>query len=292
MIPALVSCIVAFILLSFMETSHPLLVGPFSKLDTVDYTFGGALYSGAIDVFFLSGRSVYNPVLWTMKIELIGSFIVYLLCVNSATFRARVLPLLVLLIIAVLVATKSVEHRLGLGLMCFIGGYLFKIYGVYVSSTKSIILLLIGLYLAGAHNDSFSYGFINVFLGTYTYSLCNFLSGFMIVYAVIFGIKINHIFSLPLPVFMGKVSYSVYLIHFPIISTLGVYLFGVLYEFFSSYVISVILTSFITIIFTYGCSILFYKYVDLKGMAMSNAMSKAIIDKISMVKRRARQAPG
>jgi peptidoglycan/LPS O-acetylase OafA/YrhL len=286
MIPALFSCVLAFILLSFIETSHPLLFGPFSELDSVDYTFGGALYSGAIDVFFLSGHSVYNPVLWTMKIELIGSFIVYLLCINSAILRTRVLPLLIVLIIAALVATNTIEHRLGLGLMCFIGGYFFKIYGAYVSSTKSIILLLIGLYLAGAHNDSLSYGFIENFLGKYTYALCNFLSGFIIVYAVIFGIKINKIFSLPLPVFMGKVSFSVYLIHFPIISTRGVYLFGVLYESFSSYVMSAFLTSFITIILTYGCSVIFYKYVDLKGMAMSNAISKVIVSAIAPMNKR------
>ena len=96
MIPALFSSIVAFILFSFVDyqdISHPLLVGPFSDgslwgseavYGNFDYTFEEALLSGAIDEFFLSGSSLYNPVLWTMKIELIGSFLIYLLCATVA----------------------------------------------------------------------------------------------------------------------------------------------------------------------------------------------------------------
>ncbi len=277
MIPALFSCILAFMLLSLVDVSHPLLVGPFSDVGKFDYSLEGAIFSGTIDVFFLSGLSLYNPVLWTMKIELIGSFLVYALCVNSATLKLRIVPFLILFVIAALVASRSIDDRFGLGLMCFIGGYLFKIYGVQVSSAKSIILMAIGLYLAGAHSDSISYGLIIDVLGTKTYGICNFLSGFFIVYAVIFGAKINGIFSRPLPVFMGKVSFSVYLIHFLIIATLGVYLFGVFFELFTSYETAAILTSCVTIVFTYGCSVFFYKYVDKNGMVLSNEISKVIM---------------
>ncbi len=291
MIPALFSSVLAFILLTFIDVSHPLLVGPFGDLHNFDYTLGGSLFSGAIDVFFLSGRSLYNPVLWTMKIELIGSFLVYLLCVNSVSLKVRILPFIFLCLIAALVATRSIEHRFGLGLICFIGGYLFRIYGTEISTAKSTIVMIIGLYLAGAHNDSYSYRLIEMFLGTYTYALGNFLSGFFIVYAVIFGAKINKIFSRPLPVFMGKVSFSVYLIHFLFISTLGIYLFGVFFEHFGSYEIAAVFASCITVAFTYASSVFFYRYVDSKGMLLSNEISKAIIGRIGFSSRRAIQSP-
>jgi len=79
-IPATFSCIFAFALLFFVDLqtiSHPLLVGPFSKgtlwgseaiFGNFEYSFLGSIFSGAIDVFFFSGRTPYNPVLWTMEI--------------------------------------------------------------------------------------------------------------------------------------------------------------------------------------------------------------------------------
>lgn len=292
MIPALFSCIVAFVLLSLVDVSHPLLVGPFTSFHNFDFSFGGALFSGAIDVFFLSGRSAYNPVLWTMKIELIGSFLVYLLCVNRFTIRSRLIPLAVLFILAALVATKVIEHRLGLGLMCFVGGYLIRIYGIHISSTKATFIMIIGLYLAGAHNDSYSYRLIEVILGKYTYALCNFMSGFFIVYAVIFGAKINDVFSRRLPVFMGRVSFSVYLIHFLIIATLGVYLFGILFDFFGSFEIAAILASCITIVFTYACSVPYYRYVDSTGMGLSAKFSKTIIGRLGLLSNKSIRSTG
>ena len=113
MIPALVSCILAIILLGLGDISHPALSGPFKDVRNFDYTFGGAVFSGAIDSFVLSGRSLYNPVLWTMKIELIGSFLVYVLCINSVVPKSRILPVVILSVISILVLTRSIEDRLG-----------------------------------------------------------------------------------------------------------------------------------------------------------------------------------
>lgn len=308
-IPATFSCIIAFAILFSIDLkviSHPLLVGPFSKgslwgseaiFGNFDYSLHGAIFSGAIDVFFLSGRSLYNPVLWTMEIELIGSFIVYILCVAFAkktgqaeqpkkadvrSILLQSLPLFILIVVASLVAIRAVDHRFGIGLICFIAGFLFRIYGVNISTAKSMTLLIAGLYLAGAHNDSGSYGLIARFVGKYTYELCNALSGLLIVYAVIHGEKLYDAFSNRVSVFMGKVSFSVYIIHFPIIATLGVYLFGVFFDNFGSYEISAILASIFTVLFIYAASVLVYIYIDLKGMNFSNFLSRKIIQRIGL----------
>lgn len=308
-IPATFSCIIAFAILYSIDLktiSHPLLVGPFSKgslwgseaiFGKFDYSLQGAIFSGAIDVFFLSGRSLYNPVLWTMEIELIGSFIVYILCVAFASKNGQPeqpkytdvgsrllqsLPLLILIAVASLVALRAIDHRFGIGLMCFIAGHLFRIYGINISTTKSMTMLIAGLYLAGAHNDSNSYGLITRLLGKYTYELCNALSGLLIVYAVIHSEKLYDALSNRVSVFMGKVSFSVYIIHFPIIATLGVYLFGVFFDQLGSYETSAILASIFTILFIYAVSVLVYKYVDLKGMNFSNFLSRTIIQRIGL----------
>lgn len=285
MIPAMVSCILAFILLSLGDISHPALSGPFKDVRNFDYTFGGALFSGAIDSFVLSGRSLYNPVLWTMKIELIGSFLVYMLCINSVVLKSRMLPVVILSVISILVLTRSIEDRFGLGLICFIGGHLFQIYGRSISTPASIVMMVVGLYLAGAQNDSALYAWITIFLGTKTYGICNFISGFLIVYAVIFSAKINDVFSHPIPVFMGKVSFSVYLIHFPIIVTFGVCLFGTVYGILASYEMAALLTSCLITVFIYALSVPFYKYVDANGMELSNYISERIIKRTGLENR-------
>ena len=107
---------------------------------------------------------------------------------------------------------------------------------------------------------------------------------------MIFGAKINDILSRPLPVFMGKVSFSVYIIHFLIIASLGVYLFGIFFDVFNSYEAAAILASCVTIIFTYGCSVLVFRYVDSKGMALSNAISKSIIGRMTFLNEMPREA--
>jgi len=73
---------------------------------------------------------------------------------------------------------------------------------------------------------------------------------------------------------MGKVSFSVYLIHIPIISTLGVFSFQFLFDYFQLYIVSSMLAILIIVGFTYLCSIYFYKYIDNKSVDISNLIAK------------------
>lgn len=278
MIPALASCLIAFLAIALFDITSPQLsdwINGYGNNGT--YSAVGAIYSGAIDVFFLSGRSSYNPVLWTMKIELLGSFIVYLLCLNRATLNIPFLTGFAFLLTASLMLLGMLEPNLALGFMSFYGGYLFGIYGSKISTKLSLVLIVSGLYLAGAHNSSSSYAFIHFFLGDYTYKLCNFISGFLIVYAIIFNDGLNRIFSGRLSVFMGKVSFSVYLVHMPILSTFGVFLFNAAYKATGIYDLAAIISSISSIIMVYFVSLYFYKHIDSKAMTISNRFAKYVL---------------
>jgi len=120
-------------------------------------------------------------------------------------------------------------------------------------------------------------------IGTDTYMFCNFLSGFFIVYAIIYNAKLSNMFSGKIPVFMGKVSFSVYLIHMPILSVLGVVLFNVIYQSTGLFDFSAIASSVITIVFIYIASFVFYKYIDSKGMMISNFFAKTIITRVQTI---------
>ena len=100
-----------------------------------------------------------------------------------------------------------------------------------------------------------------------------------------FSAKINDVFSRPIAVFMGKVSFSVYLIHFPIIATFGVLLFGTVYERLASYEVAALLTSCLITVFIYALSVPFYKYVDANGMQLSNYLAERIVKRTGLESR-------
>ena len=81
---------------------------------------------------------------------------------------------------------------------------------------------------------------------------------------------------------MGKVSFSVDIIHFPIIATLGVYLFKVFFDYFGSFSAAATLASMSSILFIYAVSVLVYKYVDLKGMIFANFFARTIIQYLGL----------
>ncbi|MBD1584432.1 acyltransferase family protein [Pseudoalteromonas sp. S16_S37] len=283
MIPALASCLIAYAAIKGVDISSPHLSDWINGYrHSQEFSLVDAIYNGAIDVFFISGESAYNPVLWTMKIELIGSFVVYALCLNRLTLKIPYLAVVFLILIVVGVQQQIVSPKLGLGLMSFFGGYFFSLYGKQLSTKIAFAFLLVGMYLAGAHNTSSSYQFIHMFLGNYTYNLANFMSGFFIVYAILFNSRLNSAFSGKLSVFMGKVSFSVYLIHIPIIATFSMFMFNNVFAITEHYNLSAMLTIISSIGVIYLFSLAFYYTVDAKGMALSNKFAKYMTSKFNM----------
>ena len=289
MIPAVVSCVFAYLLLTFMQTDKSMLAPWINKYGNFDYSLTGAVYSGTLESF-VRGRSLYNPILWTMQIELMGSFLVFGLCYLVPYKKPLIFTISFIMILLVATGVQLISANLGLGLISFIIGHLFYLYGRHVSSSLSLLLLIIGLYLAGTHNDSLSYVPITSIIGSKSYAFGNFFSGIMIVYAILFSDSLNALFSKKLFIFMGKVSFSVYLIHVPIISTVGVFTFNVLHQSFN-YDTSAILSSLLVILSTYILAIYYYKFVDHRGMVLSDKFSRKILGWINYKHQKNRVQP-
>jgi peptidoglycan/LPS O-acetylase OafA/YrhL len=75
---------------------------------------------------------------------------------------------------------------------------------------------------------------------------------------------------------MGKISFSVYLIHLPIIATIGVYFFNQLFGIFG-YSSSALIASFINIILIYLLSIIYYKWVDKPSVNIARKIPSLVI---------------
>ena len=274
-IPALASCLLGFAGFSCFHTDSSHLSEWINAYGALDSSLFGAIYSGTIDSFFV-GNSDYNPVLWTMKIELLGSFLIFAICYFRAE-RNNFAETLIVVGTSLLIIPGVNGSKTALGLVSFLLGHIFYLHGRNISSTVSTPLLLAGLYLAGVHQESASYSILYTFYGEETYKICNFLSGILVVYPVIFDARFNTLFSSALFVYLGRLSFSAYLVHLPIIATVGVGSFNVLSSSQVAYHHAALLASLLSIACVYCASLLFHRYIDQPGIALSSRMAKKVL---------------
>jgi len=276
-IPTTISCLVALFTFYFFNSDTSELSDWIAMYGNFDYSLMGAIYSGALRSFFV-GESLYNPVLWTMKIELLGSFIIFLIC-HFKTKKNKRVENSILLVGVVFLFAGANGSKTSLGVVAFLIGYLFYLYGREIPWITSTALFIAGLYLAGIHMESSSYSFlVYLFDGEdEAYKICNFLSGALIVYSVIYNSSLNALFSRKIFVFMGKISFSAYLVHIPVISTVGVCSFNFFHSFSFAFHYAALMATLISIFATCLVSIIYYKGVDHMGMRIANRFSKKVL---------------
>lgn len=212
MIPALASCVIAYVVLSSIS-SLPTPAGLsdwFYSQVSITPSFFGAVKSGMFDAF-LSGNSKYNAVLWTMRIELVGSFLVYFFMYMTKYINKYYISVIFLCSVF---SSYAISAKFAGGLFCFWVGF-----NIYISDLKirsiplSIAALLLGLYLGGAHDESYSYAWIEHFLKGRTYFVCNIIAGVLIVWSVYSCELFQRALSSEWLIWLGKKSFSIYLFH-------------------------------------------------------------------------------
>lgn len=218
--------------------------------------------------FFVGGNTYYDPVLWTMKIEFFGSMLVFAMALLFGSLRNRWTFYL-----------ASAVLFLNSFYLAFIIGVVFAdIFNnktpVFKTSNKIVlsIVLVLGLFLGSYPTspvtDGSLYGFLdNDFFRTpqVTYHI---IGAGMVMYVLLNSQGLQNAFSSPVPVFLGKISYSLYLVHFLVISSFTCALFLALYPVLSygtAALISCVLSLFLIIPLSY----LFYKYIDIAGVKLS-----------------------
>lgn len=103
-------------------------------------------------------------------------------------------------------------------MICFFFGFVYSAFNItYKNNYVGLVLLIIGLYFAGVHNDSVSYSWVTKFLGYRSYMFLNFLSGIFIVYGVLTSHFLSRMLENKGLVYLGKLSFPIYIIHIPVI---------------------------------------------------------------------------
>ncbi|AKB75557.1 acyltransferase, putative [Methanosarcina lacustris Z-7289] len=218
--------------------------------------------------FFVGGKMSYNPVLWTMKIEFFGSMLVFAMALLFGSLRNR----WTFYLAATVLFLKSYYMAFIIG-MVFADTFNNKM-PIFKTGNKIIlsIILISGLFLGSypispLTNDSL-YGFLNTGFFKTAYVTYHIIGAGMIIYVLLNSRWLQNVFSSPVPAFLGKISYSLYLIHFLVMSSFTCALFLVLYPILP-YGTAVLISCFVSVLLIIPLSYLFYKYVDKAGVKLS-----------------------
>jgi peptidoglycan/LPS O-acetylase OafA/YrhL len=236
----------------------------------------GAIIQATWGSFFVGGDIYYNPVLWTMTIEFYGSMLVFAMALLFGSRRSRW------------------TFYLALAVIFFNSYYLAFIIGmaladmftnkaqIFETSNKTIlsIILILGLFFGSypvstVTNDSL-YGFLNNGFFQIPKMTYHIAGAVMIMYVLLNSQWLQKVFSSPVAVFLGKISYSLYLVHFLVISSFTCALFLVLYPVLP-YGAAVLTSCFLSLLLILPLSYLFYKHVDTAGVEFSKIVYNRVL---------------
>lgn len=269
-IPALVSCLLLWCALRYSDIDSSHVQYWLHALATQNISVQQAIYEGTIGSFLFAEASL-NWVLWTMQVELIGSLLLFGLLYVYSLEKRLFLPLVLLF---PTLAIFFNHQELFLGLLCFLIGAVIFLYGrVIQSSLVAVILLCLGLYLAGAHNTSHSYHWIYLLFGNKTYEYCNFLSGIMIVYSVLMNPMLSKKLDHAGYVYLGKLSFSIYLIHLLVMYSICLPVFNLAIGYGLNYDAAAILAIIVFFIALIICADIYSRLVDQLAIQLSNRLA-------------------
>lgn len=215
-IPALASTLLSLLIATTVGFHYGDLV-PLSgatmrdRFATID-SLSTAIWQGAAGAFFKHEDS-YNPVLWTISIELIGSFMVFTTMPIVASWRFRWIVYLI-----ALVATEN-TNLMGFVVGAAIADALYG--GAFRNSTITAIALLVpGIWLGSYPYYGSDHGvwFLLPEGRSTTYHVIG--SGLLVLSILMSRRAQDFLSSKPLA-FLGGISYSIYLTHFQLLGSVG-----------------------------------------------------------------------
>lgn len=247
--------------------------------------FLDALYNATIGVF-AGGTVKYDPVLWTMPIELIGSFVIFGLAPLFARLRYRwaayLLSMIILnisyftcfilgMMLADLVASTNFIQRIRRGGWPVVSYLLVVVVWVLASmpypSPDSAGTLYHFLYVPG------------IDMGI-QFRIWQFVGGTLLL-AIILGRKeIQKILSIKPLVYIGGISFSIYLTHFFVVNSIGAKVFLVLHDKIG-YTKSAVLMAIVVVAVAIPVALVWNKYIDKTAIAWSRRFAAFILAKPS-----------
>lgn len=244
-------------------------------------TLWNALYDATIGVL-VNNNTQYDPVLWTMPLEFIGSFVLFgfLMLVGKLRYRWA------FYIVAVIFLNHSYYTCFILGAVLadiatntkFIQHVREKVSALYVY----IVLIAVAAIASFPYPDKGATGqrfqtipFPGVDPGL-SYILWHFLAAFLLLWVILVRKEIQNFLSAKVLVFLGGISFSLYLTHYLILHSLGDTLFVTFSDKLGvgrSAVISAVAVVAVTLV----VSVVWKRYVDDVSVRVSRSMASVLL---------------
>ncbi len=163
----------------------------------------------------------YNPVVWTMRVELIGSLIIY--TIYKAVPARYVVPCLVAGLVFTFFRTGTQGFLFGF----FSGALLYEYWcrGHVPKPSVAWLLFLVGTYLGGfpfaEPRGPFYQWLADLLRPVADPELATRNVGaILMLVAMLYVPGVRAVFSMSIPCFLGRISFALYLTHFPILCTI------------------------------------------------------------------------
>jgi peptidoglycan/LPS O-acetylase OafA/YrhL len=292
-LPALASCLISAALLRahlyFNQSVAPLTGSTWLK-QWFDFpgSLREALKEGALSIFRLP-TSVYNSNLWTMYTELWASILIFALFLLARTRTMRFVMLLIMLAYFrdqyafVCFTCGAIWHQLHTyseAQESLEGNRVVKLIRMSRGAAVSTIMVALGFFL-GSYPDFAPFspgGRLYAWLPHPTVTFAYWYHAFgamLVVYFLGTSLGFRRLFSSRPMLFLGRISFSLYLIHLPLICSFGCWWFAVLQP-LGSYNGMATLTVVTLIPAGIVTAMLFYKLVDLPALELSRRTSRLI----------------
>jgi peptidoglycan/LPS O-acetylase OafA/YrhL len=232
--PALLSCLISALLFvtggyRFKEVAgmtHSPWLAEFGYSIPENLNFHPSLWNatknGLFDLFFIPHHNYYNSPLWTMFFELMGSYIVFLSAALMVLARRRsvVLSWVMWLAVTAFAASVSVYYAAfltGLGFAMFMMNR-----SISVSRWTTCVLLAMAILFLGFNGPTQEFAFMARF-GVSADDAPAFatVGALILMIAVETSSPLKTRLSGPIGIFLGKLSFPVYLIHFLVLASIG-----------------------------------------------------------------------
>ena len=284
MLPALAAVLLAYVLLKLGTNEYRIQAAAvthsvwLNSLWNVVPHLSGALNQGFYGIF-VNGNTTYNPALWTLQWEMIGSFIVFAsaLLINDMKHRWVIYIALAF----IFSTTWLFGFILGMAL-----ADLYSLKSKPLSRIRTqflYIAALIGIVLAGMPSHEmvgpiYTRLYLHFLSPSQNQSLYTAVGAVLLVTAILQSPTLSRFFAHKRISILGKYTYSLYLVHMPILFSVCTGLFVAINTslgFHKAALISVTVTLILIAIVAY----MFERFIDAPSIKLSGSFSDILFGK-------------
>lgn len=240
----------------------------FSKLWNIKPHFLDMFKEGFIDSVFYGGTLEYNPVLWTMNIEFKGSLLVYAFLALFGRTKNRFVIYFILIIL--FYKSYFLAFILGMGLCDYRFGKYYRPVPVYISTILLLIALYSGSFELISVNPKSGWGLLDRSYAEQN-QIVFIMAALLMLVSLIHEKRFQIFLSKKWLVFLGKISFSLYLLHLIVLGSFTCFTFNFFHNscnlnYHISFSLAFLLSFTLLMIVSYS----YYKYVDLKAIKLAD----------------------